>query len=94
MDNHPRLRKSKWNEYTDGIKRNQPFRISSENEQKGNGTNCKCQDPIRVSHTCPFSRYMLRHVFIFAILKDNIGKAEKPVLAATARIMAVENWKT
>jgi len=29
-----------------------------------------------------------------AMLKANIGKAEKPVLAATAKIKAVDNWKT
>jgi hypothetical protein len=28
-----------------------------------------------------------------AMLKDNIGKAEKPVFAATAKIEAVDNWK-
>ena len=74
MDNHPRLRKSKWNEYTDSIKRNQPFRISSENKQKGNGTNCKCQDPIRVSHTCPFFKVHMRHVFIFRHIKGQHRK--------------------
>jgi hypothetical protein len=28
------------------------------------------------------------------MLKANIGKAEKPVFAATAKIKAVDNWKT
>ena len=50
--------------------------------------------PLEYPIRAPFQGTCEACIYFSPYLKDNIGKAEKPVLAATARIMAVENWKT
>ena len=93
MDHHPCLRKCKRNEDPNGIKRNQAFCLSIKNQEQDDGTNRQGQNPIRIAQTIPFSIYMCGMYLFLAMLKANIGKAEKPVLAATAKIKAVDNWK-
>ncbi len=43
------------------------------------------------TQTIPFFIYMFGMYLFLAMLKANIEKAEKPVLAATAKIKAVDN---
>ncbi len=57
----PSLPREQWNTPMVSIKR-----LQLENKQKGNGTNCKCQDPISIPYstslftTC--EAYLFRHI--------------------------------